>query len=1125
MTISGTPTGGNGTFTVKVKDSANPAMTSSQQLTVTVNPPQALAVTTASLVNGIASTAYNQALASSGGVGPYVWSISAGSLPTGLSLNTSTGAITGTPTTAGPYSFTAKVTDSETPTPVSATANLSITILSVLQVQTSSLPQGVANIAYSGATLQAAGGVTPYTWSISTGNLPAGLALNTSTGAITGTPTTAGTFNFTAKVIDSGTPQQSATANLSIKIDGPLAITTTTLPTAVVGASYSQSVAASGGVTPYTWSINTGSLPPGLSLNSSTGAITGTPTTAGPYSFTAKVTDSETTPQSVTANLSITVNPQLAITTTSLSTGVLNIAYNQSLAATGGISPYTWSISTGNLPPGLSLTASTGAITGTPTTAGSYSFTAKVTDSGSPAQSTTANLSITINAKLGVQTTTLPQGVVNVTYAGATLQAVGGVTPYTWTWTGTTPPGLALSSAGAISGIPTATGTYNFTVQVMDSSTPQQTATANLSLTVNAQLAITTTTLNNGVAGTAYSQTMAATGGITPYTWSISLGNLPPGLSLNASTGAITGTPTTAGPYSFTAKVTDSESPTQSVTANLSITIIATLQVQTSSLPQGVVSVAYSGATLQATGGVTPYTWSISTGNLPAGLTLNTSTGAITGTPTTAGTFNFTAKVIDSGTPQQSTTANLSIKVNAALQITTTSLPTAVVGTSYSQTMAATGGIAPYTWSISAGSLPPGLSLNTSTGAITGTPTTSGPYSFTAQVTDSETTPQSVTANLSITVNPQLAITTTTLSSGVLSVAYSQTLAATGGISPYTWSISTGSLPTGLSLNASTGAITGTPTAAGTSSFTAKVTDSESPTHSATANLSITINTKLAVQTTTLPQGVVGSTYSGATLQATGGATPYTWSWTGTTPPGLSLVPSTGAISGTPTTAGTYNFTVQAVDSSTPQQTATANLSLTVNAQLAITPITLANGAVGISYSQTLAATGGITPYAWSISGGSLPAGLSLNTSTGAITGSPTTAGTSSFTAKVTDSESPNQSATASLSITINAKLLVQTSSLPQGVLNATYPGATLQATGGVTPYTWSISTGNLPTGLVLNTSTGAISGTPTAASTFNFTAKVVDAGTPQQSATANLSIKKSTAYLRSRRHRCPRAY
>ncbi|MFZ0230973.1 MAG: putative Ig domain-containing protein, partial [Mycobacterium sp.] len=619
------------------------------------------------------------------------------------------------------------------------------------------------------------------------------------------------------------------------------------------------------GITPYTWSISAGNLPPGLTLNTGTGAITGTPTTAGPYSFTAQVTDSEASPQSVTANLSITVNAQLAISTTTLNNGIVGTAYSQTLAATGGIAPYTWSISAGNLPPGLSLNASTGAITGTPTAAGTYSFAAKVTDSESPTHSATASLSITINTKLAVQTTALPVGVLNTTYSGATLQATGGVTPYIWSWTGTTPPGLVLSGAGAISGTPTATGSYNFTVHVADSSNPQQTATANLSLTVNAQLAITTVTLNNGAVGISYNQTLTATGGITPYTWSISVGSLPAGLSLNTSTGAITGSPTTAGTSSFTAKVTDSESPNQSTTANLSITINAKLQVQTSSLPQGVISNTYPGATLQAGGGVTPYTWSISSGNLPGGLVLNTSTGAITGTPTATGTFNFTAKVVDAGTPQQSATANLSIQINGALTITTASLPSGVLNQSYNQSVAATGGLTPYTWSLTAGSLPSGLSLNTSTGAITGTPNATGTSSFTVQVSDSETPTAQTSKGLSITINNSapLMITTSGLPTGVISTAYSNAfLGASGGTPPYTWSISSGSLPPALTLNTSTGQISGTPTSTGTYNFTAKVVDQSVPQESATANLSITINTGLTITTSSLPGGSLNNFYN-----------------------------------------------------------------------------------------------------------------------------------------------------------------------------------------------------------------------------------------------------------------------
>ena len=256
--------------------------------------------------------------------------------------------------------------------------------------------------------------------------------------------------------------------------------------------------------------------------------------------------------------------------------------------------------------------------------------------------------------------------------------------------------------------------------------------------------------------------------------------------------------------------------------------------------------------------------------------------------------------------------------------ITTSSLPADTVGIAYNQTLSATGGTGALSWSLNSGTLPSGLSLS-SGGAITGTPSAAGTSNFTAKAAD--TLGASGTKALSIVVNAAPSITTASLPAGQIGVAYSQTLAATGGTAPLAWSISSGSLPSGLSLGSSTGAITGTPTTSGTSSFTARLTDNVGAT--ATKALSIAIPVDLSVTTSSLAGGVVGTAYS-QTLTAAGGAAPYSWSLSsGTLPTGLSLG-SGGAISGTPTTAATSNFTVRVTDAQTPADTATRALSITV---------------------------------------------------------------------------------------------------------------------------------------------------------------------------------------------------
>src|SRR5262249_14514359 len=148
--------------------------------------------------------------------------------------------------------------------------------------------------------------------------------------------------------------------------------------------AYSQTVSASGGTSPYTYSVSVGSLPTGLSLNSSTGAITGTPTVANTFSFTIKAVDSTTgtgSPFSGTQAYSVTITaPPLSLVSTPSTNTKIGVAYSQTNVASGGTGSYTYSISAGALPAGLTLNTSTGTVSGTPTAAGAFSYTVQVND-------------------------------------------------------------------------------------------------------------------------------------------------------------------------------------------------------------------------------------------------------------------------------------------------------------------------------------------------------------------------------------------------------------------------------------------------------------------------------------------------------------------------------------------------------------------------------------------------------------------------------------------------------------------------------------------------------------------------------------------------------------------------
>jgi hypothetical protein len=357
------------------------------------------------------------------------------------------------------------------------------------------------------------------------------------------------------------------------------------------------------------------------------------------------------------------------------------------------------------------------------------------------------------------------------------------------------------------------------------------------------------------------------------------------------------------------------------------------LTITTTSLPDGTVNQPYA-TTVGGSGGITPYAWSVTPG-LPANLTFDSTTGVISGAPAVDGNSTHTFTLGDSSSPVQTVQQSLSLTINTAspvLSITTTSLPNGAVGQAYNENVQSTGGTGALTWSIVAGTLPQNLILNSTTGAISGTPTATGTSAFTVQVVD--TAGQVDTQALSILINPATPpiITTTSLDGGTVGLAYSQPLQASGGTGSLVWSISGGSLPANLTLS-SDGVISGTPTNAGTSNFTVRVTDALA--QSDTQPLSIVVSAALRITTTSLDNARVGRFYS-ERLRRSGGVAPFTWSAIPALPGGLALNASTGVISGTPAagTVGVHSLTFTVQDSSTPtKQSANKVLSLMINPQ------------------------------------------------------------------------------------------------------------------------------------------------------------------------------------------------
>ncbi|HEV2322459.1 MAG TPA: putative Ig domain-containing protein, partial [Terracidiphilus sp.] len=891
------------------------------------------------------------------------------------------------------------------------------------------------------------------------------------------------------------------------------------------------------------WTVSSGG---GTLSNQTTTSATYTAPAATSSQQSITITATSVAKSTQTGTVTITVPAAPAVTSTSASlTGAVGSVFSVKLQASGGIPPFTWALGSGTTLPTCLTLKSDGTLTTAnglapnASCAGSYTnLTFKATDSGTPnpLTVTSAPMTVTVTAAPAITfSPTLPAGSVGTAYVGS-VAAAGGAGSLTYALaSGALPPDLSLNTAtGAIAGTPKAAdaGTSNFAISASDAYGDTVTS-ASLSITITAPTITFAPSLPAATVGTAFAGSVAASGPVGAATYSIASGSLGSDLSLNASTGAITGTPklSDVGTFTFAVKVVDAFGDT-ATSGSLSIVVSAPVITFPSSLSGGTVGTAYSGS-VAATGPAGATTYTIASGSLGSDLSLNASTGAITGTPKASdvGTFTFTIKVVDAY-GDTATSGSLSIAIAAAPAIVFGAAPsaTATAGIAYSSTLSASGGAGALTYSISSNNLPTGLTLNTSSGAITGTPTIVGPVTFTAEAQDGfGDTPAS--QSYTITVSPGAATHFTVAATSSTTITAGGTLSftvtaldgdgnvATGytGTVAFTSTDSQAALPASSGLASGTGSFMATLKTAGSQTVTA--TDAGNATITGTTG-AVTVNpaaaaalvvTAPSAATNSVPFNFMVTAKDSYNNTATGFADSVTFTSTDTSavlPSTSSLTSGSGTFSATLKTNGSQSITATDASNSAVKGTSGA---ITVSNSVTITTASINPLDVGQAASQTFTAAGGsgiTADYSWSWiaqGGSSLPPGLTLNTN-GTIQGSPTTAGTYNLTVKVQDSGT-STSATANLSITIYAALSLSAgNSLPAGYVGVAYSG-TITASGGSDPYCWTVPTaaqrgsgGGLPDGLVLPlpnapgvtcnyiSSTLPISGTPTNSPTPPYT-------------------------------------
>jgi uncharacterized protein (TIGR03437 family) len=803
-------------------------------------------------------------------------------------------------------------------------------------------------------------------------------------------------------------------------------------PAATVGAPYAANINGTSGTPRYTFAIASGTLPPGLQLipgNAVEATIVGVPTQAGSFTFELRITDSTGATATRTFTINVNSTSQVVITSTYLSPGNLNAAYTAQLTAEGGQFPFTYSITSGSLPPGLSL-SSAGEISGTPTSRGTFAFTVLVRDGrGATAQ---AALRIVIDGdELAFSFPYLRAGRPGVFYLDA-VSGTGGMRPYRYSIvSGQLPDGLQLTrngeKSGFIQGIPLREGLYRFRLRVEDASNRSM-VEQDYTIPVNFKdLGFATTELPPAYLGQPYRFQVIGEGSNGPYRFSSSVDAMGsplsaaiPGLTMS-TTGEISGTPTQAGSWPVDLIISDLFFNGFRKTFQFRV-LSSSLRIETSSLPAGVTGQSYT-TTLRAAGQTGAVRFALVSGTLPEGLTLSTS-GEIRGIPQRALTASFVVSVTDAQGQTAQTPFTLTI-TNPPLSLSSNTLPVAFVGQSYTGTLTAVGGAPPYTF-VATTALPPGLTLSAA-GRLSGMPTQAGSSAVGLRISDSTGAIATATVNVVIQA-PVIPFTISGFAppAGQVNFNYQFAFAATGGREPLRWRVQSGSLPVGTRLDSS-GLLRGWIASAGSYRFVVEARD----TSDAVATLPVALDVAPATE---LPDSSTDEDYA-ARITGLDANVTRSDNALGLLPEGLSVSPR-GMITGRPLHPGLYTFGLRGLNERGAFTTVALNLVVTSRNPLAIETPALPGATVQTPYRQRLLAPAASEPARWQLLSGRWPTGLSLDGDT--LTGTPLEEGLFSAVVQVTDAS--GRSATRYFELNVV--------SAPAPVLNAITSAASYEARG-----------------------------------------------------------------------------